>query len=290
MKTKTLRTIGFNYSYKYLKSKKQKRNPIFIINGAFQNMNTWTPIVSLLNDRHSVILADLPGWGQSDLLPSLYDFSVYNQFIFDILKKEEIDKINILSSSFGTLIATSFAQSYPELVDKLILCSPITEIKDSLQQSYPEMQEIIKSRDARALSEFLCRIGLINCEAGEKGMIDSFEILLKKFVINISRLDANHLGKFMANTNRILNFPGSDLSKISSIKTLILSGVHDRFTSPDDCESVYEQFENCKLKFVPKSDHLFLFEQPLYAIKKIDKFLSKKSVKTKSYQKALNVA
>lgn len=290
METKTLRTFGFNYSYKYISNSKAKGNPIFIINGAFQSMRSWSHLVSLLKDRHAIILADLPGWGQSDLLPSMYDFDIYNQFIFEILEAEHIDKINILSSSFGTLIGTAFAKCYPKHVERLVMCSPITGIKQSLQLSYPKMKDIIKSRDAKKLSEFLCNIGLVNCKAGQKGLIESFDILFKKFVINISRLDANHLGKFMANTNRILKFPDHNLSGISNLKTLILSGVYDEFTAPDDCKTIAKKIQDCELHFVPRSDHMFLYEQPFFSIKKIERFLFKGLQKSGQYQNQLNIA
>ena len=277
METKSLRTIGFNYSYKYIKNINGKSNPIFIINGAFQSMRSWTPIVSALKDKYSIILVDLPGWGNSDLLPSIYEFEIFNQFVMEILHAENIQKVNILSSSFGTLIGTSFAKCHPEHVDCMIMCSPILKIKKRLKNNYPEMLKIIESRNAKALSEFLCRIGLINCVAGNKGKIESFNLLLKKFLANISRSDANNLGKFIHNTDRILKFPNKDLSSISDKKTLILSGIYDEFTSPKECRKIARQFNDCKIKLVPRSDHMFLYEQALYSIKQIDKFLNKYS-------------
>lgn len=277
METKTLRTIGFNYSYRHIKNLNQKSYPIFIINGAFQSMRSWAPMASALKKKYSIILVDLPGWGNSDLLPSIYEFEIFNQFILEILHAEKIEKVNILSSSFGTLIGTNFAKCHPEHVDCMIMCSPILKIKKRLRTNYPELLKIIESRNAKALSEFLCRLGLVNCVAGNKGKIDSFNILLKKFVANISRSDANHLGKFIQNTDRILKFPDKNLARISHKKTLILSGIYDEFTSPKECRKIANQFNDCKVKLVPRSDHMFLYEQALYSIKQIDKFLNKKS-------------
>ena len=107
MAIKKLTTSGFSYSYEFIENPDSNFSPIFIVNGAFQSMKSWTHIISLLKEHYSIIVSDLPGWGQSDLLPSVYSFDMYNEFIRDILLEESVDQVNLLSCSFGTLIALS---------------------------------------------------------------------------------------------------------------------------------------------------------------------------------------
>ena len=153
------------------------------------------------------------------------------------------------------------------------MCSPILKIKKSLKKQFPEMKEIIELKDSKQLAKFLCKIGLINCKAGKKGKIDHFEILLKRFERSISNCDPNQLGKFLENTNRIMNFPKPNLKEISNLRSMILSGRYDEFTSVKDCRKVATQFESCDFYMIPKSDHMFLHEQPEYSANMIDGFL-----------------
>lgn len=273
MATKRLTTAGFSYSYEFIKNEDSVFSPIFIVNGAFQSMKSWRHIIGLLKEQYSIIISDLPGWGDSDLLPSVYGFEMYNEFIKEILLEERIDRVNLLSCSFGTLIATSFAKCHPTVIDNLILCSPILKIKKSLKKEYPKMKNIIEIQDADKLAKFLCKIGLINCKAGHKGKIEHFDILLKRFQKTISKSNPNELGKFLENTNRIMRFPEPNLEDIASMRSMVLSGCYDEFTSSKECKKVAAQFESCDIHMVPKSDHMFLHEQPVYSAHMIDGFL-----------------
>ena len=273
MATKNLSTSGFTYSYDFIKNETSTFSPIFIVNGAFQSMKSWKHIIAVLKDQYSIIVADLPGWGDSDLLPSIYDFDMYNEFIREILLEESIDRINLLSCSFGTLIATRFAKSHPSLIDSLILCSPILKIKKSLRKQYPEMKNIIEVQNSEELSRFLCKIGLINCKAGSKGKIEHFSTLFERFQKMISRCNPNELGKFLENTNRIMNFPEPNLKEIAGLRSMVLSGKYDEFTSAKECQKVAAQFDSCDLHLVPKSDHMFLHERPVYSAQKVDGFI-----------------
>jgi len=116
------------------------------VNGAFQSMKSWTQIISLLQGEYSIIVSDLPGWGQSDMMPSTCNFDMYNEFIKDILQEESLEKVNLLSCSFGTLIATQFAKSHSNLIDNLIMCSPILKIKKSLKKTISRDEEDHRSK------------------------------------------------------------------------------------------------------------------------------------------------
>ncbi len=279
MASKILNTSGFNYTYNFIENQDSDFSPLFIINGAFQDMKSWTQLITLLDKQYSIIVADLPGWGKSDLLPSVFGFEMYNEFIRKILLEEGIEKVNLLSCSFGTLIATSFAKSFPDNIDNLIFCSPILKIKKSLKKKYPKMKNIIEVRKTEQLANFLCKIGLVNCKAGSKGKIEHFDLLVKKFQKKIARCDPNQLGKFLENTNRIMKFPEEDLTEIANLPSMILKGRYDEFTSTKDCEKVASEFQSCPLYLIPKSDHMFLHEQPVYSAKKIDAFIKSQNLK-----------
>ncbi len=101
------------YYYAINQCKNDQADPILFINGAFQCMNSWQKAVDHFKDNTTTIVADLPGWGDADFLSDDYDFDFLARAIFQILEKESINKINIVSTSYGTPIAVSFAKNFP---------------------------------------------------------------------------------------------------------------------------------------------------------------------------------
>lgn len=274
MESKKLNVQGFNYSYKIFRNEESLFSPLFFINGAFQTMKSWSQLVTLLQGQFTIIVADLPGWGNSDELPSDYDFQTLSLCVDEVLSNENIVKINLIATSFGTSIATTFAKMYSNKTDNLILCSPLLKINSKLAMYYPEMKQIIRSKSSSLLSDFLCKVGLINCKAGEKGNIELFDLLLPLFKRKISKLEDRQLEKFLQNTDRILKFGSKNLSYVSQISTLVITGIFDNFTTPKACIKIAESFENSSVHLISRSDHMFLFERPKTAVRLISDFLT----------------
>ncbi|KAJ3099649.1 hypothetical protein HDU97_002907 [Phlyctochytrium planicorne] len=79
---------------------------------------------NLVSKGYRVLVYDLLGRGYSDTPPGSYDFSFYAQQLNDLLVHVGWSKANVLGYSLGGGIATGFAATYPEKVDRLILIAP----------------------------------------------------------------------------------------------------------------------------------------------------------------------
>ena len=273
MKITQLEIENFKYNYAISPCPSSKQPPLFFINGAFQNMHSWAYLSSSLQEDFTIIVADLPGWGSADLLPDKYDFSFLASSVNQILEKENIDQVSLISTSYGSLIATKFTEEYTSKVANLMLCSPLLEISGRLKAYYPELLQIIFNKDASSLNDFLCNVGLLNCPAGHQGKIDHFEKLLPLFKRKISKLKKDELDQFLQNTNRIISYGDTDLSAISGINAKVITGEYDSFTTPDDCHNIAQFFSKSCYESIPRADHMFLFEQPQAFANVIARFL-----------------
>jgi pimeloyl-ACP methyl ester carboxylesterase len=262
MKINQLSIENTKYNYRISTCTSSDYPPIFLVNGAFQNMHSWDYLVSFLKDYFTIIVADLPGWGSADLLPSSHDFSLLASAVNQILEVEKIEQVNLISTSYGSLIGTIFAQEYGEKLSNLMLCSPLLEISGSLKVYYPELLEIISKKDTLVLSDFLCKVGLLNCVAGCERKIDHFEKLTLLFKRKIEKLTEEDLAKFIHNTDRILSFGKTDLSAIKHVNTKVITGEYDSFTTPEYCRKVARSFTSNNFESIPRADHMFLFERP----------------------------
>lgn len=93
--------------------------PYFIWNGFFEN---------LVKQGFQVIRYDEFGRGYSDRLKKKYTSEVYTKQIKELLSGLKINKaINIIGVSFGGIVSTNFALSYPAAVKKIVLIDPAAE-------------------------------------------------------------------------------------------------------------------------------------------------------------------
>jgi pimeloyl-ACP methyl ester carboxylesterase len=80
----------------------------------------WSPQIKNLNE-FSTITYDLLGHGKTPNIKEKLTLKDFSQQLLDILDYTNIDKINLVGFSLGSLIALDFASSYQNKIEKLIL-------------------------------------------------------------------------------------------------------------------------------------------------------------------------
>jgi pimeloyl-ACP methyl ester carboxylesterase len=103
--------------------------PVILVHGFGEDGNIWEPIVEALSNHFHLIIPDLPGSGNSEMLaaenysqpgvdktaneqhPSIEDFAEIIKYIMDDLS---IDECVLIGHSMGGYITLAFAEKYPE--------------------------------------------------------------------------------------------------------------------------------------------------------------------------------
>lgn len=107
---------------------------ILFLPGWGQNGSLWLPVVNQLNPDFKYILLDLPGFGQTQLLPSPATLPDYANFVLSFMAKQKISQPAIFGHSFGGQIAAYLAIHRPRSLSALILLSPAIDRRRSLKQ------------------------------------------------------------------------------------------------------------------------------------------------------------
>lgn len=98
---------------------------IIMIHGFRGTHHGLLKIAEALPEDYEIIIPDLPGFGETPTLPShdLGDFTAWLQsFIEELsLKQPPI----LVGHSFGSIVTSAYAASYPKTIDKLVLINPI---------------------------------------------------------------------------------------------------------------------------------------------------------------------
>ena len=92
---------------------------ILFIHAAFVNDNMFKAQFEYFQNKYNVMAIDIIGHGQSTDTRKGDSIDKMSEWIFDILKVENIEKIHIIGVSLGAILAQDFANRYPNLVRSL---------------------------------------------------------------------------------------------------------------------------------------------------------------------------
>ena len=88
--------------------------PLVFIHGFCEDHTIWKEFVEPYTARYSVLLPDLPGFGQSTLPANACTMDFYADCIIAMLTAEKIDRCAIIGHSMGGYITLNIAERYPQ--------------------------------------------------------------------------------------------------------------------------------------------------------------------------------
>ena len=84
----------------------------------------WSPQVKSFKNN-SILVYDLLGHGKTPLIKKNVNFEDFSNQLNNLLNNLNIDKINLVGFSFGSLIAVNFVKRFQKRVNKLVLISTV---------------------------------------------------------------------------------------------------------------------------------------------------------------------
>src|SRR5882672_7599947 len=98
-----------------------KGSPVVLLHGYAETGHMWIPIMPLLAQRHTVIVPDLRGAGQSAKPESGYDKKTMAVDIHDLTSSLGFDRVSIVGHDIGLMVAYAYAAQFPQATDRLVL-------------------------------------------------------------------------------------------------------------------------------------------------------------------------
>jgi pimeloyl-ACP methyl ester carboxylesterase len=258
---------GHRYCYKVYSDPDFTKTPLFLVSGAFQSMQSWNRFARYFYRRRvPVIVADLPGTGEADALPSGFGASFLADSVRKVLDAAGVGRVSVGSTSYGTPIAYVFAQREPDRVENLVLAGIMKQIPSHLHFGVRNtLLQLKKGRMEQFASEVLGITGPqkgngLLCTDTEKPVARRrlAQRLLQAQLENMSSADRT---KYEHNTIRLLTHEPLDLQQPPRCRTLVCTGEHDCFTRPEYCRELAGAFESSLFTTFKEADHLFHIEQ-----------------------------
>ena len=92
---------------------------IVLLHGWGQNQYMMKFLQDYFCEQYTVVNLDLPGFGESDEPPCVWNIEDYADFLYKVLDNLQVKNIMFIAHSFGARIALRYAKKYP--VKKMIL-------------------------------------------------------------------------------------------------------------------------------------------------------------------------
>ena len=173
-------------------------------------------IMPQLGARYRTIAVDLPGFGRSRTLAEVPSIDAYAEFLRRFADALDIDRFHLLGVSVGGTIALTFADRYPERVQKLCLQGPVYRATD-LPKRFRFLYDVL----------------------GRTGLIEIVPKLPIKWWLIVRRLDMGRDTRHLSKNDRrqmgrdVMRVPNETLIEVArQLLTLDLTSTARRIRAP----------------------------------------------------------
>src|SRR5438128_721175 len=98
-----------------------KGSPVVLLHGYAETSHMWLPIMPLLAERHTVIVPDLRGAGDSSKPESGYDKKNMAADIHGLVTSLGFKRASVVGHDIGLMVAYAYAAQFPQETDRLVL-------------------------------------------------------------------------------------------------------------------------------------------------------------------------
>lgn len=238
--------------------------PLLCIHGLGGTSNTWTPLMAGLTD-FKIIRVDLPGSARS-LLPTSEALSInsYVQTIQSLLDSMNIESVDVIAHSMGTIIASHLAVEYPLTVKSLALFGPLLSPPDQgragiraraslARDSLNGMQEIADAIVAGATAQ--------QTQDSQPAVL----ALVRESIMRQSQEGYAQSCEALA---------GAQSAAVEEIKipVLLITGDQDVVAPPEAVNIFASRLTNVKVKVFEECGHWTTFEKPKACLQELHSF------------------
>ncbi|MEZ0069416.1 pimeloyl-ACP methyl ester carboxylesterase [Streptacidiphilus sp. MAP12-20] len=249
---------GFPCESRLVRTTAPELPPLLMIGGAFQSKESWGRFERLFLRRMDVVTVDPPGWGAGGVLPEQHGADLLADAICHMLSRIGLDRVNIMSGSYGTALAYRIAQLHPHRVGRMVLVGTMTSIPEHARVAMRRTLDHLRQGRMEEFADESLGI-LMNAERQDQ-VVASTRVrrFLRRRMINLSGTER---AQSLANTERLLTHDMLDPTLPPAAPVLAVTGEHDTFTTPDRCRQLAETCLDSHFAVVSEADHMLFLER-----------------------------
>ncbi|QUI23641.1 alpha/beta hydrolase [Vallitalea pronyensis] len=243
--------------------------PLVLIEGLGYATWMWYKQIERLSQHYKVIVFDNRGVGKTDMPDEEYTIELFAADMAELLDALGIKKAHILGVSMGGYVAQEFALSYPEYVDKLILCSTTFGGPNCIPIPEATLSMMFKGGGDYKSEDDIKKV--ISIALDEKNLSKHEDVLVKIMEEKM----AHPQPKFAYNRQLMASAGFNTEERLCKVKaeTLILAGRGDRVVPWENSQLIQNKIPHSRCEVLEGAGHVFFMEQPALTNKLIVDFL-----------------
>jgi pimeloyl-ACP methyl ester carboxylesterase len=228
----------------------------------------WFKQLPHFSKTFQTIVFDNRGVGKTDKPDEAYSVRMFADDTSGLLQHLNVNTCHVLGISMGGMIAQQLALSYPELIEKMILCSTTFGGQNSLPIPEGTLRTLASS--ARLPREEGLRRNMATAFSPEyvRDNPQVFDAVISHLLCNGQPLYANQ-----RQFNALVDFDVEKRLREISCPTLICAGDKDEVIPAENSRFLHERIEGSELIVFKGSGHLVIIERAEELNAKITDFL-----------------
>nr|MDO8132649.1 alpha/beta fold hydrolase [Candidatus Njordarchaeum guaymaensis] len=234
--------------------------PVVMIMGLSGNMDSWDPrLIEGLSEKYSTVLFDNRGAGRTDAPKVDYSIKMFADDTARLMDNLKIQRAHVFGISMGGAIAQELTLSYPQKVEKLVLCSSNCGISKSVPASPKVMSVMMSCMSPAAKPEDMVSkmVSLAFTEEFIKSNSDIIKQRIERALTVPIAPDAFRRQLMAASV-------WDSYARLPMIKapTLVMAGKKDILVPPENARILADRIPGAKLIYFEESGHLLPSHEP----------------------------
>lgn len=229
------------------------------------NLEMWNVQIPVLRDRYRILRFDTLGHGSSSAPPGPYTIEMLAAETIGLLDHLAIRRTHFVGLSMGGMIGQVLACSYPDRIEKLVLCDTTACVPPEMTPIWDERIRAVEADGMSALAE----------QTLERWLSDGFRrnhpditAWIRNMILHTPVM--GYVGCSRAiSTFDILD----ELSKVAA-PTLIIAGEKDESTPVSAARAIQERIRGSELAVIPGALHLSSIEAADFFNSRLTSFLN----------------
>ena len=255
---------NFDKNQNYYKFYKRKNIPVVFIHGVGLDHKMWFPQIRSFRNN-SVLVYDLLGHGKTPLNKKNVNFEDFSNQLNNLLNNLNINKVNLVGFSFGSLVALKYAKRFKKKVNKLVLISTVYKRNNSEKNN-------VRERYKKAKKNIPISNSALNRWLSSKFI--KLNPKIKKYILNtLDKNKEDHLN--FLKSYKLFSYFKDNTKEIEQINTpsLILTGSKDQGSTVKMSENLSNKLINSHFFKITNAKHLCSIEYSSNVNMVIKKFL-----------------
>ena len=228
---------------------------ILLLHGFAESSSIWNELISKWKDNYTLLIPDLPGFGNSHNSLKEYSLESLAEEIIEIITLEKISQVELIGHSMGGYLSLAILEKKPEIINSICLLN--STAFDDTEEKFKNRERHIELIRNGKLDLFLSNFheGLFDFEQKEKH---------QETIQDLKNNALSWKPEAFINAINAMKYRPERLSVLKEFggNILLIHGLKDNLITTSSIVEQFKQLKKADLKLLENCGHMAIFEKP----------------------------